>query len=60
MRKDLAHLKWMLINHKGLSPKDAQRRIEEVMKAEHIDKEHDEKLNFKEEFKKLTKHEKYK
>lgn len=34
MREDLKHLKWRLINRDGLSPEDAQKRVDEVIKYE--------------------------
>lgn len=37
-RVDLKHLKWMLINHKGLSVAEADKHILAVMKAEKKDK----------------------
>ena len=30
MQDDYKHLKWKLINQDGLSPKDAQKRIDEL------------------------------
>ena len=39
MRPDLKHLKWRLINKDGLSPDEAQKRIDEVIKYENMIKE---------------------
>lgn len=33
MRQDLKHLKWSLINREGLSPDEAQKRIDELQEA---------------------------
>jgi len=37
-RTDLKHLKWMLINQKGMSLEEAQQHITNVMKAEKKDR----------------------
>jgi hypothetical protein len=33
MREDLKHLKWKLINQEGLSPEEAQKRIDDLQTA---------------------------
>ena len=39
MRTDLAHLKWRLINRDGLSIKEAEKRIKDIIKYENNLKE---------------------
>lgn len=33
MREDLKHLKWRLINKEGLSPEEAQKRIDDLQEV---------------------------